>query len=122
MDRVYVADRRGTPILHVDYSWLQDPEELRAIVRQASARVRREPPHSLLVLVNLTGVPHTLVIAAIMQEGVAESRPHVRARAVIGLSSDAAGSFDVAAKLFGRPMARFDDEEAALDWLLNEAC
>jgi len=118
MDRVYFADRRGTQILHVDYSGLVDPEPLRGVVRQASAVVRTHGPKSLLVLVNLAGVPHSLVTAAIMQEGIAESRPHVRARAVIGLSADAASSFDVAVKLFGSPMARFDDAETATDWLL----
>ena len=121
MERVYFADHRGTPILHVDYSGLSDPEELRGVVRAASAVVRKHPPGSLLVLVELAGVPHSLVVAAIMQQGVAESRPHVRARAVVGLAPEAAGSFEVAAKLFGNPMAHFDDRDAALEWLREQA-
>ena len=120
MQRVYFEDYRGTPILHVNYSGLEDPEELQGIARAASALVQTYPPASLLVLADLTGVPHSLVIAAIMQQGVAESRPHVRARAVVGLSSNATGSFEVAAKLFGNPMARFDDRDAARDWLLDQ--
>ena len=121
MERVYFADFRGTPILHVDYSGLDDPEELQGVVRKASTVVRTHASSSILVLVDLTGVPHSLVTTAIMQQGVAESRPHVRARAVVGLVPDAASSFDVAIKLFGKPMARFDDPGAAMDWLLEQA-
>lgn len=121
MERVRFADHRGTPILHVDYCGLSDPEELRGVVRAASALVRSYPAGSLLVLVDLSGVPHSLVVAAIMQQGVAESRPHVRARAVVGLPPEAASSFEVAAKLFGNPMARFDHRAAALDWLVEQA-
>ena len=119
LNRVYLADHGEVSILHVDYSGLTDPEELRGVVRLAAAMVRQHPPESLLVLVDLTGVPHTLVTAAIMQQGVAESRPHVRARAVYGLTPDAAASFDVATRLFGSPMARFDDPTAAEAWLLQ---
>jgi hypothetical protein len=118
MDRVYFIEHRGTRILHVNYSGIQDPEELRGVVRMASSVVRDHPPLSLLVLVDLTGVPHSVVTAAILQQGVAESRPYVRARAVLGLSPFAAMSFDLAAKLFGNPMACFSDATAAKDWLL----
>jgi hypothetical protein len=84
--------------------------------------VRAHPPESLLVLVDVTGVSHSLVTAAVMQQGVAESRPHVRARAVVGLRTAAgASSFQVAATLFGSPMERFDHHAAALDWLLTQA-
>ena len=121
MERVYFADHGGTPILHVDYAGLEDPEELRAVARRAMARVRGHGAGSLLVQVDLRGVPHNLVIAAIMQEGVAESRPHVHARAVVGLDPAAARSFEVATTLFGGPMARFDEPAAATEWLLAQA-
>ena len=120
MERVFFAEHRGTPILRVDYSGIDDPDDLRTVVREASALVRSHPPGSLLVLVDLTGVPHSLVTAAILQQGVAESRPHVRARAAVGLVPEAARSYDIATKLFGSPMAHFDDREKALDWLLEQ--
>lgn len=121
MERVYFEDHGGTPILHVNYSGLDDPEELRGVARRAMARVRTQPAGSLLVLVDLRGVPHNLVIAAIMQEGVAESRSYVQARAVVGLTPAASRSFEVATTLFGRPMARFADAAAAAEWLLARA-
>jgi catechol 2,3-dioxygenase-like lactoylglutathione lyase family enzyme len=121
MERVYFADHRGTPILHVDYSGLDDPEDLRGVAREASTVVQTHAPGSLLVLVDLRGVPHSLVTAAILQQGVADSRPHVRARAVVGVSSAGSGSFEVAVKLFGGPMARFEDPTAAAEWLMEQA-
>lgn len=121
MERVRLVHLRGTPVLRVDYSGLHDPAELQGVARHALARVRSHEGDPLLVLADLTDVPHNLVTAAIMQQGVAESRSHVRARAVVGLTPEASGSFDVAAKLLGSPMARFDDEAAALEWLLQHA-
>ena len=118
--RVYFQDHRGTRILHVDYRGLTDPDELWGVVREASALVRSYPEGSLLVMANLGGVPFNLVVTAIMQQGVAESRPHVRARAVLGLAPEAARSFEVSALLFGSPMARFDDEDSAEEWLLSQ--
>lgn len=120
-ERVYFGDVRGRQVLHVNYSGLSDPDELLAVVRRASYLVRSHEPSSLLVLVDITGVPHSLVVAAIMQQGVAESRPHVRARAVVGLVPEAAASFEVAAKLFGSPMRRFDDRAEAEEWLVGFA-
>lgn len=121
MERVHLVDHGGTAILRVDYSGLHDPAELHGVARHALARVRSHQGDPLLVLADLTDVPHNLVTAAIMQQGVAESRSHVRARAVVGLTPEASSSFDVAVKLFGSPMARFDDEAAALEWLLQHA-
>jgi len=66
-------------------------------------------------------VPFGLATTAIMQQGVAESRPHVRARAVLGLPEEAENTFERAAKLFGRPMAKFNDATEAKDWLLEQA-
>jgi hypothetical protein len=90
-------------------------------VRVASALVQTQAPRSLLVMVNLTGVPHSMATAAILQQGVAESRPYVRARAVVGLTPLAALSFEIAARLFGSPMARFPDAAAAQEWLLTQS-
>jgi hypothetical protein len=119
MERVYFADHHGKPILRVTYSGLRDPHDLQAVAQTASMLVQQYPPGSLLVLADVSGVPHSIATSAVMQQGIAESRPHVRARAVIGLAPEAAHAFDVAAKLFGNPMARFDDPETALDWLLG---
>ena len=121
MERVCFVEYRGTRILQVDYSRIHDPEELRGVVRMATAVVQTHPPHSLLVLVDLTDVPHSLVTTAILHQGVAESRPYVRARAVIGLSPFAKLSFEIAAKIFRNPMASFSEPVAAKEWLLAHA-
>lgn len=120
MERVFFAEHEGRAILNVDYSRIDDPEELRGVARRALAIVQAQPERSVLVLADLTGVPHSMVTAAIMQQGVAESRPHVRARAVVGLAPEAAASFDVARRLFDSPMEGFADRQSAREWLLRQ--
>jgi hypothetical protein len=119
MERVCFFEHQGTRIMQVDYSGVADPDELHGIVRAATALLRTQEPHSVVVLVDITGVPHSLVTTAILHQGVAESRPYVRARAVVGLSQVAAPSFEVATKLFKNPMASFSDRDAAMDWLVE---
>ena len=121
MERVCFFEHQGTRIMQVDYSGVADPDELHGIVRAATALLRTQEPHSVVVLVDITGVPHSLVTTAILHQGVAESRPYVRARAVIGLSPFAKLSFEIAAKIFRNPMASFSEPVAAKEWLLAHA-
>jgi hypothetical protein len=50
---------------------------------------------------------------------VVATRPHVRARAVVGVPGIAKMAFEIIAKLATSPMARFDDLEEAKDWLVS---
>jgi hypothetical protein len=48
MKRVYFGEYGGTPVLHVNYSGVTDPDDLRDVVRKASALVQTHLPGSLL--------------------------------------------------------------------------
>lgn len=117
MDRVRFVDHEGVRILHADYSGIRTTEELRAVVERATEMIRVEPPRSVLVLVNLSGVPYNLDNLAVLRDAVEANRPYVRARAVYGLPSIAQLSFGAMARLSGRRMERFRDAESAVTWL-----
>lgn len=119
MDRVKFIEHRGTQILLSDLSGIRSTVELQRAVRLATEFVQSQPPRSLLILVDVTGVEYNIESFAIVQQSVAKNRPFVRARAIIGLPQIAYIPFELVAKLADSPMARFDDPEAAKDWLVS---
>ena len=116
-DRIRFVEHDGVRILHADYSGLRTTEELRAVVQHATELISTEPPRSVLVLVNLSGVPYNLDNLGVLRDAVDANRPFVRARAVYGLPSIAQLSFGAMARLSGRRMERFRDAEEAVTWL-----
>jgi hypothetical protein len=120
MERVKFVEHQGVRILLSDLSGIRDGMELQRTIRLATELVQAQPMRSLLILVDLTGVEYSLEAFAIVQQAVATNRPYVRARAVVGLPGAAAIPFSVVAKLSGSPMASFEDQEAAKDWLVRQ--
>lgn len=120
MDRVKFIEHRGTRILHSDLSGIRTTQELQRAVRLGTEFVQTQPPRSVLILVDLTGVEYNIESFAIVQQSVATLRPFIRARAVVGLPRVAAIPFSIVARLSGSPMASFDDLEAAKEWLVSQ--
>jgi hypothetical protein len=118
MDRVRFVDVRGINILLSDLSGIRTTLELQRAVRLGSELIQGQPPHSVLILVDVTGVEYNLETFAVVQQAVVSNRPFVRARAIVGLPGIASVPFDIVAKLSHSPMASFDDLEAAREWLV----
>ena len=120
MERVRFITHHGTQILLSDLSGIRSTLELQRAIRLGTEFVQTQPPRSLLILVDVTGVEYNIESFAIVQQSVAENRPFVRARAIVGLPRVATIPFEIVAKLAGSPMAHFDDVEAAKDWLVSQ--
>ena len=120
MERIRYFEHQGVRLLLADLSGLEETEALRRELQRAHEIVRREPPESLRVLVNLTGIPYTLGSVAVLREYALRNRPYVRARAVVGLPEVARLSFRAVAHVSGRKMETFDDVATASDWLVGQ--
>ena len=120
MDRVRFIEHNGTSILLSDLSGIRSTPELQRAVRVGGELLQTQPPRSVLVLVDLTGVEYSLESFAIVQQSVAVNRPFVRARAIVGLPSAAAIPFQIVAKLSDSPMASFAGIEEAKEWLVSQ--
>jgi hypothetical protein len=118
--RIRFSEHLGVRILSSDLSRL-DGAELRQELETASALIQHQPFDSLLVLVNVRGIPYSLENVALLRHATMRNRPYVRARAVIGLPEIARFSFRAIAHASGRKMEAFETAEAALDWLVQQA-
>ena len=120
MERVKFIDHHGAAILLSDLSGIRSTLELQRAIRLGTDLVQTQPHGSVLILVDLTDVEYSLESFAILQQSVVANRPFVRARAIVGLPSIAIVPFQVVARLSSGPMARFEDREAAKDWLVQQ--
>ena len=118
MERVRFITHRGTQILLSDLSGIRTTVELQRAIRLGTEVVQTHPLGSLLILVDVTGVEYNIESFAVVQQSVADNRPYVRARAIVGLPRIAYIPFEFVAKLSGSPMAKFDSHEAAMEWLV----
>ena len=121
MDRARFIEHRGIPILLSDLSGIHDIQDLQRTLRLGGELLRAEPPGSVLVLVDVTDLEYNVETFAVVQQSVATNRPYVRARAIVGLSPLAGLPFEIVSQLSPTPMAKFDDRESAMDWLVSQA-
>jgi hypothetical protein len=121
MERSRFIEHGGTRILLTDLSGIRSVPELQRAIRLGTELVQAQPLGSLLILVDVTDVEYSLEAFAIVQQSVAVNRPFVRARAIVGLPRVALVPFEIVARISGSPMARFEDREAALAWLVGHA-
>lgn len=121
MERARYQSHEGRRILYVDYSGIQSAEELEQAANRATRLVRAEPPRSVLMLLNFSGVPFGLRIIRILGEAAAANADFVRARAIMGIPEIAGPSVGAVAEYTGRPLQLFEDETAAVKWLLKQA-
>ena len=121
MERAGYRLHEGHRILYVDYSDIRSAEELAQAARRAMDLVRADPPRSVLMLLNFTGVHFGLRIIRILGEAAAANAEFVRARAVIGIPESASSTVGAVAEYSGRPLELFPNEEAAMAWLLDHA-
>jgi len=119
MERASYLEYGDKRILQVDYSGIRTVDELEEAARSATALVQTEPPDSVLVLLDLTGVPFGLRIIRMLGEAVAANVDFVKARAVVGLPEDAVHAAGAVAEFSGRPMELFDSREEAIAWLVT---
>lgn len=120
MERARFITYQGKRILLVDLSGIQELEQAAAEAERASRLIRAEPSDSLLVLVDLTGVPYSLRAVRVLGEVAAANSPHVRARAVVGLSEMVRPTVRVIEMYTGRPAEAFQDLETAMEWLARQ--
>lgn len=121
MERVRFITYQGVRILHLDLSGIEDLAELVREAERASRLIRGEPPGSVLVLVDLTGVPYSLRAVRALGEIAAENVAYVKARAVVGLRTLVRPTVLAVAQYTRKPVEAFDHLEPAMEWLAERA-
>ena len=121
MERVTFVTHDGTRILRVDYSGLGEVEELLRVAERARRVLEKEPPESVLVLVDLSGTRYSLRLVRNLGDLAVANAGFVKARALVGLPALVRPVVREVARASGRPTEMFDEYELAIAWLVERA-
>jgi hypothetical protein len=116
--RVGFTHHRGTPILHIDFSYCAYPE-VQEIIAEAKEIIGRQAQDSLFILTDVTGMPIAQSSTKVMSEFVAHNRPYVKASVVVGASGLYRGILNIISLLSKRDFHVCETIEDARDWLAD---
>lgn len=121
MERVRFITHRGHRILFMDYSELQDDQEIVRLIEQAKELVAQQPENSVLGLVYVRDANTSNVVKEAMKQGAVHNKPYIKATAVVGMSPMQRLVYE-AVRLFSKRenFCAFDDLAPAKDWLLEQ--
>jgi CMP-2-keto-3-deoxyoctulosonic acid synthetase len=114
----------GKQILHIDLSNFKEDlksfeAELTATVSTIGQEMYRQPPHTVLVLVDLRNTAMTSTAQKLLTERIKDTRQYVKKTAVIGMSGIRRVFLDFFSHLAGSDTSAFDDLETAKEWLVK---
>ncbi|HXE56739.1 MAG TPA: hypothetical protein VNK43_01955 [Gemmatimonadales bacterium] len=120
MSRVRFIEHRGVPILYLDFSEVQNPEEGLAAINEAKGVIREQPPGSVRTLTNVTGSRFDSRLLSALKALAVHNKPYVRAGAVVGVTGLLRIAYNAVMTFSGRNLPVFDDVESARDWLARQ--
>lgn len=119
-ERVRFLAHRGAQILLIDFSHLQNTEDILEVAGRAREVVARQPLASVRTLSHVRGARYTPPVMEAIKELAAHNRPYVRAAAVVGMEGLHRILFRAVLMVTRRNMETFDTLEAAQDWLATQ--
>jgi hypothetical protein len=96
-----------------------DVNALRTEVDAVDQDILKEPPASVLLLVDLRNTVASGAVVELFKESSKLTASHVKKQAVIGISGFKRFLADVVARFSGQGMRLFDTEAEAMDWLVG---
>ena len=118
MSSVHFIPHHGKQILLMDFSCAHSTAEITQTVEEIKKIVTIHQPHSLLGLVDFTGMKFNKENTKIIKGMAAHNRPFMEFIALVGLCFFQSVAFRVMLRLSGRSNHRvFWKREKALEWL-----
>ena len=115
---------KGKRILHIDLSNFKEDlkgfeAELTTAVTTIGQEMYQQPPHSVLVLVDLRNTAMTQVAQKFLTERIKDTREYIQKTAVVGMTGLRRMFLDFFALVAGSETVPFDDPDLAKEWLVK---
>lgn len=120
MDRARWTVHRGRRILFVDYSGLQNSDEVLATIEQAKELIVQEPENSVLILSFLRGAKLDATANQALKDFALHNAPYACAGAVVGASPIHRLLIEAARIFSNRDLGTFTTLAKAKDWLIQQ--
>lgn len=116
-ERVRFIEHRAQRILFIDFSRLQNADDILREMQRAREIIRSQPPNSLRTLTDVTGARYSPPVMDAMKEFTAGNKPYVRHAAVAGMERVHRVLYRAVLLFSRRSIEIFDDVASARDWL-----
>lgn len=119
MSRTQQITRKGKVIYYMDFSNLNDVEEIRAVIKEGALYIRSKPAASVLTLTSINGMHFSNEIREMFNEFISCNKPYVKAGAVVGLNGLQQIVYNGLMKMTGREIKSFGSMDSAAEWLID---
>ncbi len=120
MERLSWIHEAGQDILVLDLSSLSDVQAALEVIKQAEPLIRSQPPHSLLLLSDVTNSHYNNEWVAAIKKFSQENTPYIRASAVVGVTGLGLILIKALQAVSGRAIECQSTRAAAVQWLLAQ--
>ena len=113
---------KGKMFLFCNFAGLETTDTLRAAIKESDLLIMTQPLNSVLVLVDVHGVPlFSKSAVSLVIDTIPRGKKYVRKTAVlgVGLTGQRKVLFESILQITGGDMMAFDDMQQAKDWLVS---
>jgi hypothetical protein len=107
-------------IFYMDFSNLNNLQEIKSIIFESVSYIRKQPLGSVLTLTNIQGMHFNNETKDAFNLFIKGNKPYVKAGAVIGLSGLQQIIYNSLMKMSGRDIKSFSNAESAKSWLVSQ--
>lgn len=119
MPRIQKINHKGKEIFHMDFSNINNVQEIRDMMIESAMYIRSQPRESVITLTNISGMHFSSEIKDLFGEFIKGNKPYVKAGAVIGVSGLQQILYNGLMKVTGRDIRSFSNDGVAKDWLVD---
>jgi hypothetical protein len=120
MDRVTFLQYKGKAILLEDFSNMRPGPDFLALIKTAQATIARQPPGSVLALLDATGATYNAEIISALKNFVQANTPYIKCATVVGITGLLNVALVTITKVAGRSFHTFPTRQAAMDFLVTQ--
>ncbi|MDQ3555661.1 MAG: hypothetical protein M3409_02640 [Gemmatimonadota bacterium] len=120
MERARFITHRGQRILFLDFSELQETDEILSTIEQAKVLIVQEPKGSVLALTHVQNAKSHAEVTQALKDLAAHNKPYVLASAVVGMSPVYRMVLEAVRLFAKRDIRACDSLVAGKDWLVQQ--
>lgn len=120
MARIQQIVHKGKNIIFVDFSSLNNIDEINGVISDSITHIRNKPRSSLYCLTNIAYMRFSNDIKRLFQDFVEGNKPYIKASALVGLCGLQQIIYNGLMKLTGREISSFTTLGEAKDWLASK--
>jgi hypothetical protein len=120
MERINFLQFKGVSILIEDFTNLRPGQEFLDTIQTAQTLIAKQPPKSVLAVLDATNASYNSEILAKMKDFVQANTPYIKCATVVGITGLLSVALITMSKASGRDFNNFATRQEAIDFLVAQ--